>query len=212
MGPLILLLVNIVIAQANLEDISEQPLNTNAWVNTSVFQYNFYDNGQPPILSYIHQYRPKPKPVSKLPQFWMGSSTWGNEVENQFYPGVTLPKFELGLGPRRRRKRGAFSAPKIITKAFEHLLEMPLFCWKIYVNCLAFPNHICCPVSYNDKAKRKTRAAIFDIPMSLPKQATKRSDLYQTSNLPVQRQQWKPYSPYYIGLKGYEKPQGNQRI
>ena len=34
--------------------------------------------------------------------------------------------------------------------ALQHMSQMPLFCWKIFVNCGNSPNHTCCP-------KRKLR-------------------------------------------------------
>ena len=208
---LILLLAKIAIAQDNIgkSQLGLQPsLNSPEYVNNTVFEYNYHDHGQVPISSYIHQYISKLKPMPNILKAWTGSSTYNDQVESQFYPGEILVQQPLGLGPRRR-KRSALNAPKIITKAIEHLLEMPLFCWKIYVNCLVFPNHICCPIQ--KKKPRRTRRN-FDIPMSVPKEdLTRRSDEYQTSH-EFQRQEWKPYSPYYIGLQGYKKPTGKVLI
>ena len=202
---LILLVAKIAIAQdyiGNSQLGLEPSLKSHEYVNNTVFEYNYHDHGPEAISSYIHQYVTKLKPVAKTLKAWTGSSTYGDRVENQFYPGQILAQQPLGLGPRRR-KRSGLNAPKIITKAFEHLLEMPLFCWKIYVNCLVYPNHICCPVP-KKKPTRKGRS--FDIPMSVPKEyLTRRSDEYKTSH-ELQRQEWKPYSPYYIGLPGYKKP------
>ena len=204
---LILLVAKIAIAQdyiGNSQLGLEPSFKSHEYVNNTVFEYNYHDHGPEAITSYIHQYVTKLKPVAKTLKAWTGSSTYGDRVENQFYPGQILAQHPLGLGPRRR-KRSALNAPKIITKAFEHLLEMPLFCWKIYVNCLVYPNHICCPVpKRKKKPSRKGRS--FDIPMSVPKEyLTRRSDEYKTSH-ELQRQEWKPYSPYYIGLPGYKKP------
>ena len=63
----------------------------------------------------------------------------------------------LSQGPRRRKKR-SLKAKTI--KDIKEFLHIPLFCWKMIVNCRIFPRHVCCPVmpSLGKKgAKRRTR-------------------------------------------------------
>ena len=210
----LLLLTKIVTAQENVEsttdpanqissDLVPKGLNNYEYINNPVFEYQYHDDRGGPILSYVHQYRPKSSLSS-----WTGSNIYNDKVKNQFLPGQFIAQQKFGFGPRRKRRSPL--TPKIITNAFKHLMEMPLFCWKIYVNCMVYPKHICCPVLPAKNTKplrksRKNRAVDFDIPMSVPIEATKRSDTYQTSH---ELQEWKPYSPYYIGLDGHNKPQG----
>ena len=218
----LLFLSKIAIAQEYIEESTEPAdqisseftstgLDNYEYVNNSVFEYHFHDNGQAPVLSYVHQYRLNNKPSISIPGSWTGHNVYNDKVENQFLPGQFIAQHRLGFGPRRR-KRSALNTPKIITNAFKHLMEMPLFCWKIYVNCLAYPKHICCPVLPDKSTKpirrrkpRKIRAATFDIPMVEAVEASKRSDTYKTTH---ELQEWKPYSPYYIGLDGHDEPKG----
>ena len=35
---------------------------------------------------------------------------------------------------------------------------MPLWCWKIYINCAVFPGHLCCPVMHKDNDQKKAKS------------------------------------------------------
>ena len=37
----------------------------------------------------------------------------------------------------------------------QHMIDMPLFCWKIFVNCQIYKNHVCCPIMPEKKKKKK---------------------------------------------------------
>ncbi len=138
---------------------------------------------------------------------WSGSGliTENNSGEI-FYPGDYL---NLSTGPRRRRSEESRTLPDIVTKTVKEFLDLPLFCWKFVVNCRIFPKHICCPVMPDEMKKKKrkrkrnptksnpasTRDArgfdpIFGIPI-----VEKRSDILNS-----RVQEWKPYSPEYIGM------------
>ena len=54
-----------------------------------------------------------------------------------------------GFGPRRKKRHDEIAMAKDnIEGVIHHMIHMPLWCWKIYVNCAIFPKHVCCPVMY----------------------------------------------------------------
>ena len=54
-----------------------------------------------------------------------------------------------GFGPRRKKRDNE----EEIKDIFVHLAHMPLWCWKIYVNCAVYKNHVCCPVMHKEHIK-----------------------------------------------------------
>ena len=77
--------------------------------------------------------------------------------------------------------------------SIKDILKIPLFCWKMIVNCRMFPRHICCPVMPASSRRRRRSAErrydpLFGIPVAVA------ADGHN-------QQLWKPYSPAYIGLK-----------
>ena len=126
---------------------------------------------------------------------------------------------------------------------------MPLFCWKIYVNCAAFEKHVCCSVMQKKKKrnliKEESLIALTEENRKKIDQNSKKRDQNGNENdqngeenagkgfltrqkrnvdplfgIPIkaqmrkddiqynQQQSYRPYSPYYIGLPGYQKPEG----
>ena len=182
------------------------------YVNNPVFHF---ERWQPAVTQYV---KPYPSQARSSPQVWSGQNSFSpKELEDlQFNPGSDLEElFRIGLGPRRkRRSERTFdsNAHKVVTKTIETLMDMPLFCWKIFVNCQIFPKHICCPAMYQAKKKQKKKQKqkperskrevdpLFGIPIV----AQKRNDYKHDEGI-KHYQEWKPYSPYYIGLPGYDE-------
>ena len=104
------------------------------------------------------------------------------------------------------------------------MAQMPLFCWKIFVNCDNSPNHTCCP-KRKPRDKRSLPRTGRDIDpqfgIQIISQPQKQQNFDPQFGIPIvaqpQRRQdfvqrWKPYSPYYIGMKGFQKPNGKFKL
>lgn len=162
------------------------------YLNTPVFNYTFSEGQfQPPILEYFKKNHQKYQRDS--PKAWTGSP-----VQDPILGGLLLGEdVKSGgfIGPRKKRSTISLStsnekARQIIRDALNHMLNMPLWCWKIYVNCIKYSNHACCPKRRPRRSKREDVTVVYGV-------TQRRSD-----------QTWKPYSPYYIGLPGFKKPLG----
>lgn len=109
----------------------------------------------------------------------------------------------ISHGPRRRRKRTATTTTDVIEHFGDKLhdfLDIPLFCWKVLINCRRFRTHVCCPVmpdymkppAPSRKRKRTRREALVsnakvhtDPLFGIPLAGIKRSD---DSNNNIHRQ------------------------
>ena len=80
---------------------------------------------------------------------------------------------------------------------------------KVYINCIAFPSHICC-------MRLRKRTAATTTPLTSKSRPTR--DVDSLFGIPIvksskrQDEHWKPYSPYYIGMQGYSKPEGKRNF
>ena len=61
----------------------------------------------------------------------------------------------ISHGPRRRRSNGKLAVQKL-----REFLDIPLYCWKVLINCRRFRSHVCCPVMPDFmKPKKDDKAA-----------------------------------------------------
>lgn len=90
---------------------------------------------------------------------------------------------KLSHGPRRRR-----SNVRSVQEGLKHIkkyLHVPLFCWKVLINCHRFQGHVCCPVmpdflrpqsNEDGSGKRRSKRSLrppyrdplFNIPLANP--------------------------------------------
>ncbi len=191
------------------------------YVTNPVFEFQgVADEVYPfPIKDYHLSKYPNPKYARSSPEPWAGQSQYSFSQDDILLLGNhDMPGFK---GPRRR-KRSALNTKKatqVLKEAWQHLLEMPLFCWKIYVNCAAFPNNVCCPVMHKVRRQsNRDKRATTSLADPLINFGTMSSADVSVTSLAQKRQgvakarsyeDWRPFSPYYIGMPGYSKPQGN---
>ena len=117
----------------------------------------------------------------KSPYPWKGEPMSRNFDSSKVMELGTAIK--LAHGPRRRRDEKEARKPGKLS-AIKDFLHIPLFCWKMIVNCKLFPRHICCPVMPKRTKRSEHYDPLFGIPVANPN-----------------NQVWKPYSPYYMGLE-----------
>lgn len=160
------------------------------FVNTPVFHYQGHYKA--PIVEYLNKNHQQIKYQRDSPDNWSGLQ--GPLVQNQLLLGEDVVQQGF-IGPRKKRSATNEDARKIIKDALDHMLNMPLWCWKVYINCLEQPDHVCCP------RKRETQ---------LLKRSKREDHVTLVYGVSQRRSDhvWKPYSPYYIGLPGFKKPKG----
>ena len=117
-------------------------------------QFEQSEHTQIPVKSYARNF-PNPTYSREMPNSWMGNPIFEIPTLDHFKPGNSQQSSDkLGLGPRRR-KRHDVNARKDVQGVIHHLVHMPLWCWKIYINCAVFPKHVCCPIMHKDNIQKE---------------------------------------------------------
>ena len=120
-----------------------------------------------------------------------------NKSSKRLYLG-SRPR--MSHGPRKKRSATKKDIEKLIDFK-KKLMNIPLYCWKVLINCKRYRAHVCCPIMPDflrfeediekDKlaSERRKRSIkyydpLFGIPISRPSLSHQ-----------IQRRQWKPYCP-----------------
>ena len=69
----------------------------------------------------------------------------------------------------------------------QHMIDMPLFCWKIFVNCQIYKNHVCCPLMPKKKKKKKCLVKGADKPKPTVETNATITNLHVTNSSRVSR-------------------------
>ena len=188
--------------------------------NTKVFQYAPILGNQTKVTKYAFQKHSIHKYERQNPTIWSGNGIIYPDSEEFTKLGETKPgkeghnlirkctknqqlfftilKILLGFdGPRRRKRSDLDQNPT----SFKY----PLWCWKIFVDCYVFPKHVCCGLKKPNRQKRKAvENSLYVVygktkpAFGMPQNSDRRSDVQQNAY------DWKPYSPFYIGMPGYK--------
>ena len=106
--------------------------------------WSYYDNGVGKTNSPSFGSYERSNPVT----WWdhMDSSPYRTVIQTPGTRGETKIlnlsyRPRISHGPRRKRSHGQFAVQKL-----REFLDIPLYCWKVLINCKRFRNHVCCPV------------------------------------------------------------------